>query len=238
MDDNLEWITPGPPPLGGPANTGTEPGEPDPKPRRGGRARTIRTVAIATVTAGALALVGVSVASAQSSGTTTTKPATTPSTTAPTTTAPKPGARRGPGGFRGGPGFPGPGGPGGFGPFGAGGSIHGEFTRRSGTGYQTVDTQVGTVQTVSTTSITVKSADGFTQTYTASTNTVVNSGQLGINSVKVNDTVQVEAVVTGSGSTLVRAAESIVDTTSLGNIRGHWNPPRPATPATPPTTTG
>ena len=220
----------------GPPSAGPLPGEPAPKPRRG-RGRTIRTVAIATVTAGALALVGVSVASAQSSGPTTTKPATTPSTTAPAGTTPQPGPRKGPGGFiRGGPGFPGPGGPGGFGAFGAAGSIHGEFTRRSGTGYQTVDTQVGTVQAVSTTSITVKSADGFTQSYTVSANTVVNSGQLGINSVKAKDTVQVEAAVTGSGSTLVREAESIIDTTSLGSIRGHWNP-RPA-PATPPTTTG
>jgi hypothetical protein len=233
--NNLEWITPGSPAMGDPPSTGPGPGGPTPEPGQGeGRGRTIRRVAIATVTAGALALVGVGVASAQSSGSTTTTPAATPSTTAPSTTkpstaAPGPGPRGGPGGFKGGPGFPGR-----FGAFGGGGTIHGESTRRNGTGYQTVDTQLGTVQAVSTTSITVKSADGFTKTYTVSTNTVVNSGRDGIGSVKVNDTVQLEAVVNGSST----ESESIVDTTTLGNIRGHWNPPGPAAPATPPTTTG
>jgi hypothetical protein len=221
-----------PPPAGptpAPVSPPPAPAEPVPPVGKGRRrTRTIRTVAIATVTAGALAIVGVSVASAQSSGPTTTPSTTAPSTTAPST--PKPGQggpRRGPGG----PGFGAFGGPGGL---AGGGTIHGEYTRHSGTGYQTVDTQVGTVQAVSSTSIEVKSADGFDKKYVVSTNTVVNSGRDGIGSVKNGDTVQVEAVVNSTGS----EASSIVDTTTLGGIRGHWQPAKPAAPSTPSTTTG
>jgi hypothetical protein len=225
---DLEWISPGSQPEGGPPSTGPGPGVAERKPRRG---RTIRTVAIAAVTAGALALVGASVASAQSSGTTTTKPGASTSTTTASGTAPAPGTHRALGGFKGGPGFPA-----GFGALGAGGTIHGEFVRRNPSGgYQTIDTQLGTVQAVSTTSITVKSADGFTKTYTVTTNTVVNSGRDGIGSVKTTDTVQLEAVVTGSGASAVAEAKSIIDTTALGNIGGYWNP-APAKPPTPPTT--
>jgi hypothetical protein len=185
------------------------------------------------VTAGALALVGVGVASAQSSGTTT----TTPSTVAPSTTSPTPKPAAGPRGLSG-KGFPGPGGPGGLDGFGPGGTIRGEFVRPNGSGgYQTVDTQTGVVQAgVSNTSIAVKSADGVTKTYSVTTNTVVNSGRDGIGSVKAGDTVEIEAVVPASGGT--PEAASIVDRTSLGSIQGHWKPQRPATPSTPPTTTG
>ena len=62
--------------------------------------------------------------------------------TAPTTPTTLPGAPPGrgfaKGGFR-----PGAFGIGGLGGLGGGGGIHGEFVRPSGTGYQTVDTQVG-----------------------------------------------------------------------------------------------
>jgi hypothetical protein len=234
VSDNFEWgatsSTPGvdppnwsmaPPPSAPPV----APAGP-PAPRR--RGRSVRTVAIATVTAGALALVGVGVASAQSSGSTT----TTPSTVAPSTPAPATKPAAGPRGLPGKGGFPGPGGLGGF---GAGGAIRGEFVRPNGRGgYQTVDTQIGVVQPgVSTTSIAVKSADGVTKTYAVTTNTVVNSGRDGIGSVKAGDTVAIEAVVPAGGGT--PEAASVVDRTSLGSIQGHW---RPATPATPPTTTG
>ena len=221
-----------PPPAGptpAPVSPPPAPAEPVPPAGKGRRrARTIRTVAIATVTAGALAIVGVSVASAQSSGTTTTPSTTAPSATAPA--SPKPGQagpRRGPGG----PGFGAFGGPGGL---AGGATIHGEYTRHSGSGYQTIDTQLGTVDTVSSSSIKVKSADGFEKTYNVTTNTVVNSGRDGIGSVKTGDTVQVEAVVNGNPP----EASSIIDTTTLGAIRGHWQPPKPATPSTPSTTTG
>jgi hypothetical protein len=182
-------------------------------------------VAIATVTAGALAIVGVSVASAQSSGTTTT---TTPSTAAPST--PKPG-QAGPRRVPGGPGFGAFAGPG---ELAGGATIHSESVRRSGTGYQTVDTQVGTVKIItSNTSIEVVSADGFDKTYAVTANTVVNSGRDGIGSVKAGHTVQVVAVVNNGTA----EAASIIDTTTLGAIGGHWKPAAPAAPSTPSTTT-
>src|ERR1700730_6716369 len=60
---------------------------------------------------------------------------------------------------------------GGFG-LGAFGALHGEFVvPRSGGGYQTDDMQRGSVTAVSTSSITVKSADGFTKTYQVTSST-------------------------------------------------------------------
>jgi hypothetical protein len=235
VGENFEWgrtgSTPGSdvpnwsmvPPPGGPPPATADAGPSKP----GGRGRTIRTVAIATVAAGSLALVGVGVASAQSSGSTTTTapPTASPSTAAPGTAKPSGRPHGGPAGD-----LRGPGGPGGF---GGAGSIHGEFVRPNGTGYQTVDTQIGVVQPgVSATSIEVKSADGFDKKYTVTTNTVVNSGRDGIGTVKAGDTVQIQAVVTGNTA----EASSIVDRTTLGDIQGHWNPGRPA-PAAPSTTT-
>jgi hypothetical protein len=109
--------------------------------------------------------------------------------------------------------------------------------RRNGTGYQTVDTQVGTVKNVSSNSIEVTSVDGsangFDKTYAVTNNTVVNSGRDGIGSVKAGHTVQVVAVV-NNGTT---EAASIIDTTTLGAIVGHWKPAAPAAPSTPSTTT-
>src|SRR5262249_47023350 len=70
-----------------------------------------------------------------------------------------------------GPGIAGPGiGPGLF------GAVHGQFVvPKAGGGYQTVDTQRGTVTAVSTTSITVKSSDGFAKTYQVTASTLVDA---------------------------------------------------------------
>ncbi|MEI8408959.1 MULTISPECIES: hypothetical protein [unclassified Kribbella] len=47
-----------------------------------------------------------------------------------------------------------------------GDALHGEFvTAKDGGGYETIATQKGEVTAVSTTSITVKSADGYSRTY-------------------------------------------------------------------------
>jgi hypothetical protein len=137
------------------------------------------------------------------------------------------------GGFR-----PGAFGIGGLGGLGGGGGIHGEFVRPSGTGYQTVDTQMGKVTAVSPSSITVVSADGFSKTYGVDTNTLVNAGRDGINSVKVGDTVQLQAIgatATTKPSTTTSAV-SIVDTTTLGPIRQHARPVPPPASSTPSTT--
>jgi hypothetical protein len=157
---------------------------------------------------------GIGAAVAQTSGGST-------STTAPGAPGAKgprgPGGPGGPGGrFRGGPAF-------GFGG-GPGGSIHGEFVQPDGSGgYRTVDQQVGDVTSVSSSSISVKSADGFSKTYSVDQNTVVNAGRDGIGSVKNGDKVSVNAVVTNGQA----AARSVQDQTTLGQIRQHWNPNAP-----------
>jgi hypothetical protein len=112
-------------------------------------------------------------------------------------------------------------GPGGFGRFGG---LHGEFTIRKpdGNGFQTVAAQTGEVTAVSPSSITVKSEDGFSRTYSVDENTVVNSGRDGIGSVKTGDTVHLAGVVEDGKA---RAA-GIVDSTSLGKIGEHWGFPK------------
>jgi hypothetical protein len=89
---------------------------------------------------------------------------------------------------------------------------------------------------VSTTQISVQSADKVTQTYTVTSDTVVNAGRDGIGTVKVNDKVSVTAV----DGTPHPTAMSIIDETSLGNSRQHFRPAPPPSAApstTTPTTT-
>jgi hypothetical protein len=117
------------------------------------------------------------------------------------------------------PGLHGPGGrfpgrgpfAGGFG-LGALGALHGEFVvPRSGGGYQTEDMQRGNVTAVSTSSITVKSADGFTKTYRVTSATLVDAQRDGIGSVKDGHQVSVLATVSGGTAT----ATSIQDISLL-----------------------
>jgi hypothetical protein len=117
--------------------------------------------------------------------------------------------------------------PGGLGlRFGAlgGGVVHGQLTvPKSGGGYQTLDVQSGTVTAVSTGAITVKSADGFTASYTVTGNTVVGAQSAGIGSVKKGDKVFVTATVSGSTAT----AATIVDLTAIKNGRASFGFPQP-----------
>ena len=138
----------------------------------------------------------------------------------PSTGSPGSGARHGWREFRGG--FPG--GPRlGFGALG-GGVLHGQFTApKSGGGYQTLDVQNGTVTAVSSGSVTVKSADGFTARYTVTGNTVVDAQAAGIGSVKKGDTIFVTATVSGSTAT----AASIFDLTAIKNGRASFGFPEP-----------
>jgi len=128
--------------------------------------------------------------------------------------------------------FPHQGRPGGFGfgaPFGA---VHGQFVvPKSGGGYQTVDTQRGSVTAVSATSITVKSADGFVKTYQVVSSTNVDAQRNGISSVKTGHQVVVTATVSGSTATAV----SILDFNLLPAMHGGagWNHPGPAPSAAP-----
>ena len=113
---------------------------------------------------------------------------------------------------------------GGFGHFGRGGPLHGEFTvrRPDGTGFQTVAVQTGEVTAVSSSSITVKSEDGFSRTFSVDENTVVGAGRDGIGAVKTGDTVRVAGVVEGGQA----KAAAILDKTSLGKIGEHWGIPK------------
>lgn len=173
------------------------------------RRRVIYTAALA----GGLALGGFGIAAAQ---TDTTSPPTTAApndSTTPKPPADGPGMRfrmKGPGGLRGGPGI-----------MGAAGAIHGELTVPNGSdGYRTLLIQRGEVTAVSSSSITVKSADGYTKAYAVDDNTLVNAGNEGIGDVKSGDQVNVQAFVEGETA----HAAHVMDETGVGAIRDHWKP--------------
>ena len=197
----------------------------EPVVRRHGR---VPMIAAAVVVSFFLVGLGVAYAQSDSSGTTsTTLPAVVPPPSgqiAPAPAQPTPNAK----GERFGRGHHGPFGKffglGGFGHFGRGGPIHGEFTIRKpdGNGFQTMAVQTGEVTAVSPSSITVKSEDGFSRTYSVDENTVVGSGRDGIGTVKNGDTVRVAGVVEGGQA----KAAAILDKTSLGKIGEHWGVPK------------
>ena len=96
--------------------------------------------------------------------------------------------------------------------FGFGGGIHGQFTVPAPNGgYETILTQRGIVQSVSGSSITVKSEDGYTHTYSVNNDTLVAAGNNGISDVAKGDTVRVLAV----GD----AAKEIIDATKVQSLR-------------------
>jgi hypothetical protein len=110
----------------------------------------------------------------------------------------------------------------------AGGVVHGQLTvPKAGGGYQTIDVQSGTVTAVSSTSITVKSADGYTASYAVSSKTLVDAQAAGIGSVKKGDTVYVTASVSGSTATAV----NVTDLTAVKAGRASFGFPVPARPA-------
>jgi hypothetical protein len=113
----------------------------------------------------------------------------------------------------------------GFGPglrpgLGAFGAVHGQFVvPKDGGGYQTVDTQRGSVTAVSATSITVKSSDGFSKTYQVSSDTIVDAHRDGISSIKTGQ--QVAITATASGSTVT--ASNIIDMSAFPKeVMPHW----------------
>lgn len=83
--------------------------------------------------------------------------------------------------------------------------IHGEYVvPKAGGGYQTVTTQRGEVTAVSTTSITVRSEDGYSATYVVTADTLVNAARDGISTIKTGDTVHVAGIRSGDTTTAVR----------------------------------
>jgi hypothetical protein len=162
---------------------------PEPPRRRRNTRAWILGGGLAVAVAGAVSVA--SIASAQT-------PSPSPSASAKAAPSKGPGAPGRPGRM---PDFRGklPFGPGGFGP---GGALHGEYTTtKPGGGYQTIDIQQGQVTAVSTGSITVKSDDGFSKSYTITASTLVDAQRDGIGSVKVGDDVSVQATVSGSTAT-------------------------------------
>lgn len=78
--------------------------------------------------------------------------------------------------------------------------IHGEFTVRNKSGaFVVLDTQRGTVTGNNGTQLTVKSADGFTATYTVGSSTVIrkDGAKATVGDLKVGDTVGVVGVKSG-----------------------------------------
>jgi hypothetical protein len=117
------------------------------------------------------------------------------------------------------PGGPGKGGFGHRGEFGVGGALHGEFVvPKDGGGYQTIATQQGDVTAVSEDSITVKSEDGYSRTYTVAAETLVNSARDGIASIKTGSKVSVSAVVANNTAT----ATTINDGTARDAAGQKW----------------
>jgi len=98
------------------------------------------------------------------------------------------------------------GGPGALG--GLFGAVHGTaVVPKSGGGYQTVAFQNGKVTAVSSTSITLRSADGYSRSYRVTSATVVNARRDGIGSIKAGNQVIVTATVSGSTATATRVID-------------------------------
>jgi hypothetical protein len=168
-------------------------------------------VTAGVVAVGVLAGAGVAVAATSSPGSPTPTPSASPSATSPVHPLPPKGSPwrihammpRGPFG----PAFFGPGLLGG--PFGA---VHGTVVvPKPGGGYQTVAFQNGKVTAVSSTSITLRSADGYSHTYQVRRSTMVNAQRDGISSIKDGNQVMVDATVSGSTATAAR----IIDVSML-----------------------
>jgi hypothetical protein len=196
---------------------GEEHDHPTPPEQTGLRAAWLgsRRVAVmaGVVTVGVLAGAGVAVAATSSPGSPSPSPSAPPSASPPASAVPPPGRALPPKGswrIHGGPvpfgpGLLGPGllGPGLLGgPFGA---VHGTVVvPKSGGGYQTITFQNGKVTAVSSTSITLRSADGYSRTYQVTSSTMVNAQRDGIGSIKDGNQVMVDATISGSTATAAR----------------------------------
>jgi hypothetical protein len=106
--------------------------------------------------------------------------------------------------------------------------LYGQYTIKGPNGYETLSERTGTVADVtdtsgSTWSLTVKSADGTSGTFTVDSSSSVNGGEMGIGSVKSGDTVRVTAVVSGATST----ATQVIDETTLQANGKTWQPMGP-----------
>jgi len=87
---------------------------------------------------------------------------------------------------------------------------HGEFTAHTKTGDKTLDTQRGVVTAVNTGSVTVKSTDGFTATYTLTPTTKVHKGTQTATTTQIttNDRVRILATKTGTTATATHIGDA------------------------------
>jgi len=89
-------------------------------------------------------------------------------------------------------------------------AVHGEFTVHTKTGDKTLDTQRGVVTAVNAGSVTVKSTDGFTATYTLTPSTKVHKGKQTATTTQIttNDRVRVLATKTGTTATATHIGDA------------------------------
>jgi hypothetical protein len=145
------------------------------------------------------------------------------------------GQGRGGFGMRGGPGV-------GGGLAGPMGTLHGEFVvPKSGGGYQTLVVQRGTVSAVSSSTLSVKSADGFSATYAVGADALVNAARDGLGSVKKGDEVSVLAQQKSGNDAALQIGDftrmqGLRDKFGPGHDRGPANGGPPASPPSPSTT--
>ncbi|MEQ4209338.1 hypothetical protein [Actinopolymorpha sp. B9G3] len=86
--------------------------------------------------------------------------------------------------------------------------LHGEFVLpKAGGGYQTMVIQRGSVQEVSSSEITLRSADGFRDSYLVGEDTLVNAGREGIGSIREGEQVSVVATANGQNPTAVHVSD-------------------------------
>jgi hypothetical protein len=122
--------------------------------------------------------------------------------------------QQGPGGMGGGRG-----GPGGAGLMSE--ALHGEYVVSDDNGgYTTELLQNGEVTAVSDTSITAKSEDGYTRTYTIDSDTVVGNGSTDLSSIETGDDVTIVATESGDTATV----ESLVEAGTAQDQMGQAPP--------------
>ena len=87
---------------------------------------------------------------------------------------------------------------------------HGEFTVHTKTGDKVVDVQRGVVTAVNASSVTVKSTDGFSTTYTIDPTTKVHKDKktAAVSQIATNDRVRVHAIKAGSTLTAQRVGDA------------------------------
>lgn len=105
------------------------------------------------------------------------------------------------------------------------GAVRGDIVVPDGKGgYQTIRVQRGVVTAKAPDSITVKSADGHSETYAVTATTLVNAARDGLGSIAIGDKVGVRATLSGDKAT----ATHIRDLTKLGLDRPKGPPPAPS----------